>query len=191
MRWILLCGSYVWRTSSVRALWVAVVGTTAHTRHMGARATERVFVTDPVGFVGSELVKFLVARGHQVFGLTRSPEAAERVRRAGATAIMGDLLTPGRWQDEAAADWVFHLTPQAVDQPRARWRAARVARALVLMNSNLLDAAALLRLAIGSRVPGGLEADAVLSNIRLRGYRLSLRLPHGRAGTSSTRRNVT
>ena len=109
---------------------------------MGARATETVFVTDPVGFVGSELVKFLVARGHQVFGLTRSPEAAGRVRRAGATAIMGDLLTPGRWQDEAAADWVFHLTPQSVHRPRLRWRAAPIAPALALMDRNLLDAVA-------------------------------------------------
>ena len=25
--------------------------------------------------------------------------------------VMGDLLEPGQWQDEAAADWVFHLPP--------------------------------------------------------------------------------
>lgn len=34
------------------------------------RAT--TFVTDAEGFIGSELVKVLVARRHQVFGLTDS-----------------------------------------------------------------------------------------------------------------------
>ena len=24
---------------------------------------------------------------------------------------MGDLLEPGPWQDQAAADWVFHMSP--------------------------------------------------------------------------------
>ena len=51
----------------------------------------------------------LLTRGCRVFGLTPSVEAAERVRRLGATPVMGDLLEPGQWQDEAAADWVFHL----------------------------------------------------------------------------------
>jgi nucleoside-diphosphate-sugar epimerase len=107
----------------------------------GARAT--AFVTDPVGFIGTELVKFLVAGGHQVFALTASGEMAECVRRVGATAVMGDLRTPSRWQDEAAADWVFHLSPQSIDRVRVgRRRSESVARSLVLMDSNLLDAVA-------------------------------------------------
>ena len=58
------------------------------------RAT--TFVTGAAGFIGTELVKVLVARRHRVFGLTQSVEAAERVRRAGAVPVMGDLLEPGR-----------------------------------------------------------------------------------------------
>jgi nucleoside-diphosphate-sugar epimerase len=54
---------------------------------------------------------------------------------------MGNLLEPGRWQDEAAADWVFHL-------PLHDWSAARVTRkrlatmerARVRMDAHLLDA---------------------------------------------------
>ena len=73
------------------------------------RAT--AFVTGAAGFIGTALVKLLVARGHQVLGLTTSSKGAERVHRAGAVPVIGDLLVPGQWQDEAAADWVFHLPP--------------------------------------------------------------------------------
>jgi nucleoside-diphosphate-sugar epimerase len=100
------------------------------------------FVTDAAGFVGLELVKVLVAAGHQVLGLTASVEAAQRVRRAGATAVMGDLLKPGQWQDEAGTEWVFHLPPQPL-MPEARGgrrRAAALTRARVLMDAHLLDA---------------------------------------------------
>ena len=89
------------------------------------------------------LVKVLVARGHQVFGLTPSAEAAQRVRRAGAVPVMGDLLEPGKWQDEAAADWVFHLPPHAGCRPWVtRRRAASITRARLLMDAHLLDAVA-------------------------------------------------
>ncbi len=56
---------------------------------------------------------------------------------------MGDLLEPGRWQDEAAADWVFHLPPHDLYGPRTtRGRAASMARARVLMDTHVLDAVA-------------------------------------------------
>jgi len=101
------------------------------------------FVTGAAGFLGTELIKVLTDRGHRVVGLAPSPEAAERVRQAGATAVMGDLLEPGPWQDEAAADWVFHLPPHPFDGSRlTRRRAESIARARVQMDSHLLDAVA-------------------------------------------------
>jgi nucleoside-diphosphate-sugar epimerase len=113
------------------------------TGHMTGDAQATTFITGAAGFIGTELVKVLVARGHRVFGLTQSLDAAERVRRAGAVPIIGDLLEPGRWQDEAAADWVFHLPPHTVYGPRVtRRRAASISRARVLMDSHLLDAVA-------------------------------------------------
>src|SRR5688500_5518138 len=105
------------------------------------RAT--TFVTGAAGFIGSVLIKVLVARRHRVFGLADSAEAAERVRRAGGVPVMGDLLEPGPWQDEAAADWVFHLPPHSVDGARVtRRRAEAIARARLLMDAHLLDAVA-------------------------------------------------
>jgi uncharacterized protein len=106
-----------------------------------AKAT--TFITGADGFIGTELVKVLVAGGHQVFGLARSVEVAQRLRRAGAVAVMGDLLEPGLWQDEAQTDWVFHLPPHPLSGPRVTWRCvASITAARLLMDTHLLDAAA-------------------------------------------------
>jgi hypothetical protein len=103
-----------------------------------ARAT--TFVTGSDGFLGTELVKLLVSRGHRVLALTRSAEGAEAMRRIGAIPVIGDPLTPGRWQDEAAADWVLHLTPP-MDRGRSLLkRTATMARARMSLDANLLDA---------------------------------------------------
>ena len=101
------------------------------------------FVTGAAGFIGAELVKVLVARRHRVFALTSSFEAAERMHRAGARPVMGDLLEPGPWQDDAAADWVFHVPPHDLPGARiTRRRSSSIARARVRIDAHLLDAVA-------------------------------------------------
>jgi nucleoside-diphosphate-sugar epimerase len=113
------------------------------TGHMTRPSGATAFVTGAAGFIGIELVEVLLARGHRVFGLAGSMEAAERLRRAGAVPVIGDLLEPGLWQDEAAADWVFHLPPHSMCGTRVtRKRAEAIARARVLMDAHLLDAVA-------------------------------------------------
>jgi nucleoside-diphosphate-sugar epimerase len=52
----------------------------------------RVFVAGGTGALGRRLVPLLVAGGNEVVALTRSPERAEWLQRAGATAVIADAL---------------------------------------------------------------------------------------------------
>jgi nucleoside-diphosphate-sugar epimerase len=51
----------------------------------------RVFVTGSTGFIGTELVKELIAAGHKVRGLTRSDAGVEQLKAVGAEVHRGDL----------------------------------------------------------------------------------------------------
>lgn len=125
----------------MRALWVVAGPLTVHTGHMTGATTATAFVTGAAGFIGTALVRVLLARGHEVYGLTPSAEAAQHVRRLGAVPVMGDLLEPGQWQDVAGAEWVFHVPPHVTCRRRlSRKAAASMARTRVLMDAHLLDA---------------------------------------------------
>ena len=51
----------------------------------------RIFVTGATGFIGTELVKKLVAAGHHVRGLTRNEAGAQQLKAVGAEVHHGDL----------------------------------------------------------------------------------------------------
>jgi nucleoside-diphosphate-sugar epimerase len=52
----------------------------------------RVFVAGASGVIGVRLVPLLVAAGHQVAGLTRSPEKVETLRLLGALPVVCDVF---------------------------------------------------------------------------------------------------
>jgi len=70
----------------------------------------RVFVTGATGFIGSALVKELIAAGHQVTGVYRSEEKAPALAAAGAEVYRGSIDDPNGLKDGAArSDGVVHL----------------------------------------------------------------------------------
>jgi nucleoside-diphosphate-sugar epimerase len=106
---------------------------------MAGNTRATAFVTGSDGFFGTELVKVLVARGHHVVALTPSVEGAQTLRRLGAMPVIGDPRTPGQWQDEAAAEWVLHLSAPIHPGRSFLERTATRAHARLSLDANLLD----------------------------------------------------
>lgn len=69
----------------------------------------RIFVTGATGFIGSAIVKELLAAGHQVLGLTRSDAGARALESIGADVHRGDIDKPDTLRRGAEqADGVIH-----------------------------------------------------------------------------------
>jgi uncharacterized protein YbjT (DUF2867 family) len=57
----------------------------------------KYFVTGATGFIGGEIVKQLVGRGHKVVALVRSPEKAVMLKALGVGIHAGDItMKPSR-----------------------------------------------------------------------------------------------
>jgi 2-alkyl-3-oxoalkanoate reductase len=69
----------------------------------------KVFVAGASGAIGKQLVPMLVARGHQVTGMTRTPAKADLIRSLGARPVVADALDP-----EAVAQAVAEAEPEVV-----------------------------------------------------------------------------
>jgi nucleoside-diphosphate-sugar epimerase len=69
----------------------------------------KVFVAGATGALGQQLVPQLVARGHEVVGMTRSPEKQDLVRSLGARPVVADALDP-----EAVAQAVGEAEPDVI-----------------------------------------------------------------------------
>jgi nucleoside-diphosphate-sugar epimerase len=69
----------------------------------------QVFVAGATGVLGRALVPQLVARGHEVVGMTRSESKQELVRRLGASPVVADAL-----DRDAVAEVVASAEPEVI-----------------------------------------------------------------------------
>jgi nucleoside-diphosphate-sugar epimerase len=69
----------------------------------------KIFIAGATGALGRALVPQLVARGHEVVGMTRSASKQELLRGLGATPVVADALDP-----DAVAQAVAAAEPEAI-----------------------------------------------------------------------------
>jgi nucleoside-diphosphate-sugar epimerase len=112
----------------------------------------RIFVTGASGWIGSAVVPELLGAGHEVVGLARSGEAAQRLVAAGAVVHRGDIDDPDSLAKAAAdSDGVIHLAFQHDVAFGGNFAAAGAAdrRAVEAMGAALADSDRPLVLASG------------------------------------------
>jgi nucleoside-diphosphate-sugar epimerase len=70
----------------------------------------RYFVTGATGFLGSELAKQLISRGHKVVALVRTPEKARVLQTLGAEIHQGDITDRRSLREPmTGVDGIFHV----------------------------------------------------------------------------------
>lgn len=155
----------------------------------------RFFVTGASGWIGSATVADLLGAGHEVVGLARSDESAQKIGSAGAIPFRGDVDDPeGLAKGAAESDGVIHLAFQheiAFAGGNFAAAAATDRRAVEVMGAALAGsdrpfvlASGMVGLAVGRiatendglvadqltrAVPAGLRAATALLTLSLRG----------------------
>jgi nucleoside-diphosphate-sugar epimerase len=126
----------------------------------------RIFVTGATGFIGTELVKELLAAGHQVRGLARSDAGAAQLEAAGVEVHRGELKDLASLRSGAAGmDVVVNLAFSHDDMSKFAENGAEERAAIEALGS-VLEPGALLVVTSGTGLASGgpgyvrLESDA-------------------------------
>ena len=126
----------------------------------------RIFVTGATGFIGTELVKELIATGNQVFGLSRSEVGMQSLQAAGADAVHGTIQDLDLLRKSATGmDAVVHLAFNHDDMTKFAQSGADERAAIEALGSALAPGALLVVTSGTGLAEGGpghvrLETDA-------------------------------
>jgi nucleoside-diphosphate-sugar epimerase len=104
----------------------------------------RVFVAGASGAVGRPLLPRLLAAGHEVTGMTRRSDRAERIRGSGAEAVVCDVFEAQALEEAVAAarpDVIVHLLTALPERFRPRSDLSPTNRIRVEGTRNLIAAA--------------------------------------------------
>jgi len=110
-------------------------------------AVVKVFLAGARGVVGRRLVPLLVEAGHEVVGLSRSPEGARDLERLGVRSVVGDVLDGAaieRLLKAERPEIVFAQvsgTPRVLDPGKTQAQFAESVRVRTVGSRNLVDAA--------------------------------------------------
>jgi nucleoside-diphosphate-sugar epimerase len=132
----------------------------------------RIFLAGASGVIGTRLVPLLVATGHEVAGMTRSPDKTDLLRRLGATPVVCDVYDREALRDavvSSAPDAVVHELTDLPDDASALGRDGRNARIRREGTRNLLTAAhaAGARRFLAQSVAWELEGDGAAAKAEL------------------------
>jgi uncharacterized protein YbjT (DUF2867 family) len=104
----------------------------------------RVFLAGATGVIGTRLLPLLIAEGHTVAGMTRSPGKADSLRALGAQPIVCDVFDPSALDQAVTAFAPDALVDQLTDLPDVLDQldeyAARNDRIRIEGTRNLLEA---------------------------------------------------
>ncbi len=115
----------------------------------------QIFVTGATGFIGTELVKELIAAGHQVRGLTRSDAGVQQLQAVGAESHRGDLRDLASLRSGAKGmDAVVHLAFNHDDMTKFA-ESGRDERAAIEALGSVLEPGKLLVVTSGTGLASG------------------------------------
>ena len=105
----------------------------------------RIFLAGASGVIGVRLIPLLVGEGHEVAGMTRTPEKADRLTELGAEPVVCDVYDSGALKQAVAAfgpELVMHqLTDLPDDMKRLALFVRRNNRIRTEGTRNLIEAA--------------------------------------------------
>lgn len=98
------------------------------------------FITGVSGFIGFVTAKQLLARGHEVSGLTSSKTKINTLKTAGIKPVLGDMHHPHEWIDAVRnADAVIHLATLPIPSRPGRRYVQNLLQSQENTLSSLLD----------------------------------------------------